>query len=132
MGRIIQEFWIVTKAGTLLYSYARSDRMDPNILGSIISALNSFAEVLTQGGIQNFEIKETRYYMIKQESLIFLANCPTKVKRKKILNELTDISQKFFNKFPIEFVEKYSHDPNAFCDFDEVIKEDYDTTCVEI
>ena len=65
-----------------------------------MSALNSFVQEITNGGLNNFEIKNIRFTIIKKENLLFIANSSKKHKEKKILAELEHIAERFIEQYP--------------------------------
>lgn len=88
-----------------------------------MSALNLFAEQLSNGGITNFELSNLRFTIIKRNRFIFVANSSNKSKEKKVLNELSRISDKFFELYSEEVLEKWDNDINIFASFKDSLEE---------
>jgi hypothetical protein len=65
-----------------------------------MSALNSFAEEIGSGGLNNFEIRNIRFTIIQKDKLFFIANSSKKYKEKRILTELEQIAEKFIEQYP--------------------------------
>ena len=93
-----------------------------------MSALNLFAEQLSNGGITNFELSNLRFTIIKRNRFIFVANSSNKSKEKKVLNELSRISDKFFELYSEEVLEKWDNDINIFANFKIEIKDSLEET----
>ncbi len=93
-----------------------------------MSALNLYAEQLSNGGISNFELSNLRFTIIKRNHFIFVANSSNKSKEKKVLNELSRISDKFFELYSEEVLEKWDNDINIFANFKIEIKDSLEET----
>jgi len=106
MAKILRDLWILTESGTTICSRVIDPRVNPQIFGALMSALNTFAENLSEGGISNFELRNIRFSIIKKNHFLFVANSPNKIKVKKVQNELNNISEKFFSLYPEEMLKK--------------------------
>ena len=82
-----------------------------------MSALHTFAETLSEGGMSNFELSSVRFTIVKNNNFLFVANSSNKVKGKKIVNELKNISKKFFKVYPDEIITNYFKNIRVFADF---------------
>ncbi len=122
MAKLLRDLWILTESGTTVYSRVIDPRVNPQLFGALMSALNTFAEQLTEGGISNFELSNMRFSIIKRNQLLFVANSSNKIKVKKILKELQDISEKFFELYPEEMLKKWDSDVGIFDSFISSIK----------
>ncbi len=47
MAKLLRDLWILTESGTTVYSRVIDPRVNPQIFGALMSALNTFAEKLT-------------------------------------------------------------------------------------
>lgn len=117
MAKLLRDLWILTENGTTVYSRVIDPRVNPQIFGALMSALNTFAEKLTEGGISNFELSNIRFFIIKRNHFIFVANSSSKIKIKKVQKELDDISEKFFALYPEEMLKKWDSDVGLFDNF---------------
>jgi len=88
-----------------------------------MSALNTFAEKLTEEGMSNFELSQIRFSIVKRNKFIFVASSSNKIKAKKIFSELRDISDKFFELYPEETLKKWDSDVGLFETFENVIRD---------
>lgn len=128
MGKILNDIWILTESGVTVYSRVLDPRINPQLFGALMSALNLFAEQLSNGGISNFELSKLRFTIIKKNRFIFVANSSNKSKEKKVLNELSRISDKFFELYSEEVLEKWDNDINIFANFKIEIKDSLEET----
>ncbi len=100
MVKAIQDLWIQRSDGIVIFSRVFHQTVEDQLFGALMSALNSFAQEIANGGLNNFEIKNIRFTIIKKENLIFIANSSKKHKEKKILAELENIAEKFIEQYP--------------------------------
>jgi len=128
LGKILNDIWILTESGVTVYNRVLDPRINPQLFGALMSALNLFAEQLSNGGISNFELRNLRFTIIKRNHFIFVANSSNKSKEKKVLNELSRISDKFFELYSEEVLEKWDNDINIFANFKIEIKDSLEET----
>jgi len=128
LGKNLNDIWVLTESGITVYSRVLEPRINPQLFGALMSALNLFAEQLSNGGITNFELSKLRFTIIKKKNFIFVANSSNKSKEKKVLNELNRISEKFFELYPEEVLEKWDNDINLFASFENEIKDSLEET----
>ena len=92
--KILQDIWIIHKSGIVIFHRAFTESMSPQAFGAMMSALNSFAEQLTEGGLSNFELYNKKFTIVKKLYLTFIANSSKEYNQKKINRELEKISKK--------------------------------------
>ncbi len=85
-----------------------------------MSALNTFAEKLTDGGISNFEMSDLRFVIVKRRNFLFIGSSLNKTKEKKVIDELKRISDVFFEVYS-EILVNWDSDVNYFSDFGDHI-----------
>ena len=118
MAKIIRDLWILTSTGVTLFSkVSDEERMNPQLCGALMSALNTFAEKLSDGGISNFEMSNIRFVIVKRRDFLFVGSAPSKVKEKKVIDELKIISDKFFEVYTQEILTNWDSDISIFSDF---------------
>lgn len=83
MGKILRDIWILTIGGTTVYSRVIDPRINPQLFGALMSALNTFAEKLTEEGMSDFELSNIRFSIVKRNDFLFVASSSNKVKAKK-------------------------------------------------
>ncbi|GAH94951.1 unnamed protein product, partial [marine sediment metagenome] len=99
MPKILKDLWILTENGVVLFSRVFDQTINPQLFGGLMSALNTFAEKLTDGGISNFEMSDLRFVIVKRRSFLFIGSSLNKTKEKKVIDELKLISDVFFEVY---------------------------------
>ncbi|MFX0028234.1 MAG: hypothetical protein ACFE8B_03425 [Candidatus Hermodarchaeota archaeon] len=122
MEKVIQDIWILSDAGAVLFNRVLEKKVDEQLIGALISALNLLAEELAKGGLSNFELKDKKYIITKRHGITFITNSPKKAKEKNVKRELENIINKFFSLYPPEFFTKWDNDISVFDNFEEQIK----------
>jgi hypothetical protein len=120
MPRLFKDLWIITENGVVLFSRAFDQKINPQLFGALMSALNTFAQKLSDGGISNFEMSNLRFVIVKRRDFLFVGSSSNKIKEKKIIDELKSISDKFFEIYS-EVLLTWDNDINAFSNFGEYI-----------
>ena len=128
MEKIIQDIWILNEAGAVLFNRVFEKKIDEQLIGALMSALNLLAEELEKGGLSNFELKEKKYTIMKQHGISFIVNSSKKIKEKKVQEELKNIVNKFFNLYPKEMLNNWDNDLSVFDDFENQIKDSLQDT----
>ena len=118
--KILKDLWILTEHGVVLFSRVFDQTINPQLFGGLMSALNTFAEKLTDGGISNFEMSDLRFVIVKRRSFLFIGSSLNKTKEKKVIDELKRISDVFFEVYK-EILVNWDNDVNYFSDFGEHI-----------
>ena len=121
MGKIIQDLWILTSSGITVYSHVYNSKINDQLFGALMSAINQFAETIVEGGISNFELRSKKFTIIKHRDLLFIANTANKEKEKKIKQELERISRKFYEIYG-EKLSNWDYDVSIFTDFEKHIE----------
>lgn len=121
--KVIQDIWILTHSGTVLFNRLFDAQMKSQLFGALMSALNMFAEQLTEGGLSNFELSDKRFMLIKTKNYIFVASSAKKAKEKKVAKELEKVISRFQTKFSDEWFEKWDYDVSVFEGFENEIKD---------
>ena len=120
--KVLQDVWILHKSGIVVFHRPFEESVAPQLFGAMMSALNSFSEQLTDGGLSNFELKNKRFTIIKKSNLIFVANSSKQYNQKKVNRELEKISKKFLKLYSGE-LEKYKGRICAYSQFKEKIED---------
>lgn len=118
--KILKDLWILTENGVVLFSRVFDQTINPQLFGGLMSALNTFAEKLTDGGISNFEMSDLRFVIVKRRSFLFIGSSLNKTKEKKVIDELNLISDMFFEVYN-EILINWDNDVNYFSDFGDHI-----------
>jgi len=120
--KILQDIWIIHKSGIVIFHRAFKESMSPQSFGAMMSALNSFAEQLTEGGLSNFELYNKKFTLVKKLNLTFIANSSKEFNQKKINRELEKISKKFLKLYSNE-LKNYQGRIGSFTQFEQLIKD---------
>ena len=118
---ILQDIWILSNTGTVLFSRVFDPQMENQLFGALMSALNTFAEQLADGGLTNFELSDKKFVLKKRGEYTFVASASKKVKEKKLIERLENVIGKFIKKFPDDWFKKWDCDVSAFECFEEDI-----------
>ncbi|MBD3227297.1 MAG: hypothetical protein GF329_03840 [Candidatus Lokiarchaeota archaeon] len=99
MGKIIQDLWILSESGIVLFSRVFNEDVNEQLFGGFITALNNFAQTMRYGELSNFSLKKTNFFIYKQDDLLFITNSPKKVNEKRTMKALKKISDRFFDLY---------------------------------
>ena len=114
---------MLTSTGVTLYSRVMDkENINPQLFGALMSALNTFAEKLSKGGISNFEMRNMRFIVIRRRDYLFVGTALNKIKEKKVVEELKVISDKFFDVYPSDLLLNWDGDINFFSNFGQFIE----------
>ncbi|MBD3194242.1 MAG: hypothetical protein GF317_04250 [Candidatus Lokiarchaeota archaeon] len=128
MVKVLQDLWILASdSGIVLYSRTFDNNVDVQLFGGLMSALNSFAEVLSKEGLTSFELSDKRFAIIKRKNISIIGNASTKVKEKKLIEELQIIADKFFVLYS-DILDNWDGDINLFSNFEEKIEDSLEET----
>ena len=128
MAKVIQDLWILEENGVTIFSRLHDESLNEQLFGALMSALNSFAEELAKGGLSNFQLSNKRFSIRKRNKFIFVASSNPKVKEKKAISEMEIIINKFFNRYPEDFLSNWDSEVSVFEDFEENIEDSLENT----
>ena len=121
MPSLLIDFWVLTDNGIVLYSKVSDQKVNPQLFGALMSALNKFAEKLTDGGISNFEMSDLRFVIIKRRRFLFIGSSSYKTKEKKVIDDLLLISDQFFRLYSSELID-WDSNIETFADFGDYLE----------
>jgi len=113
--KILRNIWILEYSGIVLYHRKYDDTVLPQLFGAMMSALNIFAESLSEG-LLSFEVGLIRFTTIKKNNLLFIATTTIKISPKKVSKELKKISKRFFQNYS-EKIKNFKGNIDDFIDF---------------
>ncbi|KKN20584.1 hypothetical protein LCGC14_0933970 [marine sediment metagenome] len=119
---MLQDIWILEKSGIVVFHRVFDEVVSPQLFGAMMSALNMFAEQLTEGGLSNFELNNKRFTLIKKSELLFIANSSKDVNQKRTNKELGKVSKKFLKLYS-DKLKSFKGEIGAFSEFKEIIKD---------
>jgi len=128
MANLIQDFWILADSGVVLFHRVYNKNLDAQLFGGLMTALHTFAEQISKGGLSNFELNNKRFSVIKRNNFLFIADSSKDIKPKKILKELDIIATKFFKLYPPEVLDNFSGNVKTFLNFDKEIENSFQGT----
>jgi len=120
MTKIIKDFWVLTDSGIVLFSKMYDQKVNPQLFGALMSALNKFAEALTDGGITSFEKSDLRFVILKRRKFLFIGSSLKKTKENKVIDELKQISDIFFRIYAEDLI-NWGSDVSIFSSFGDYI-----------
>ncbi|MFX1570059.1 MAG: hypothetical protein ACFFCV_17015 [Promethearchaeota archaeon] len=121
--KILRDLWILTEDGLTLFSRVLNPNMGPQVFGGLMSALVTFAENLSEGGMNKFELSSIRFNIEKKNKFLFVANTSNGVKPKKVMKELKKVSDLFFKVYPEDLIRNWSRNIKKFSNFNEYISD---------
>ena len=119
---MLQDVWILHNSGIVVFHRPFKESVSPQLFGAMMSALNTFSEQLTDGGLSNFELNNKRFTIIKKQNLLFVANSSKQFNQKKVNRILEKVSKKFLKLYSKD-LEKYSGRIGAYSEFKEKIED---------
>ncbi len=123
MAKVLQDLWILMDSGSVLYHRVYDSDITEQLFGGLMSALNTFAETLVEGGLSSFELSNKRFNLLKRNNLFFVSNSDKKIKEKKIIPELEKVAEIFIKKYPPNFFSTWDMDVSVFEKFEDQIKD---------
>ena len=120
---MLQDLWILEKSGIVIFHRVFDETVSPQMFGAMMSALNMFAEQLTEGGLSNFELNNKRFTIIRKGELLFIANSSNKINSKKVDKQLGKVSKKFLKLYS-DKLKVFKGEIGAFSEFKDVIKDE--------
>ncbi|MFX1315839.1 MAG: hypothetical protein ACFE9T_08240 [Promethearchaeota archaeon] len=123
MTKLLQDIWVIADSGLVLFHRVFDENVDVTLFGGLLTAINSFAEELSKGGLSNFELANKRFSLLKKKNYLFIANASRKHNSKKIKQELELIMRKFFELYPEHILNNWNGDTTLFNNFEKEIEE---------
>jgi hypothetical protein len=120
--KVLQDVWILYKSGIVVFHRPFKELVSPQLFGAMMSALNTFSEQLTDGGLSNFELNNKRFTIIKTSDLLFVANSSKQFNQKKVNREIKKVSKKFLKLYS-EDLENYQGRIGVYSQFKDEIED---------
>ena len=124
---MIQDLWILSDGGIVLFSRVFNPKVNEQLFGALMTALNTFASELSSGGLSSFELSSIRFTIMKHDRLMFVCNSDKKVKEKHVIDELKRISERFFENY-YDYMENWDGDLGLFEEFEDHIEDSLEET----
>jgi hypothetical protein len=129
---VLQDILIITDSGKVIASKVTNPQIEEQLFGMLISALSSFAEELADGKLNNLEFCNLRFDIVRKENFLFLGSSSRKIKHKKALKTLENISELFFKYYPKNTLKEWNGTINIFDELDKYIKKSRDELIIEL
>ena len=117
----IDDFWILKNSGIVLFHYQSYEEVDKNLFGAITIAINSYADLLSEGGLSSFQFITKMFTFIKKRDIIFVGKSSVRAKEQNVKQELIQISEKFFEHYSEDFLDDWKGNIAVFSDFEKVL-----------
>jgi hypothetical protein len=95
-------FSVVTEEGNCIYSKSSDPRVDKELLPGLMTAMESFTKKIFSGELESVCIGKSKYFVIADNGLLFVARTELNVKDIIVRKELEQLRDIFFEKFPPE------------------------------
>lgn len=129
--KVVQDLWILEESGIVVFSRVFNPKVNEQLFGALMTALNTFASELASGGLTSFELSEMRFTLLKtnynSRRYLFVCNSSKKVNTKKVMDEILLIKDKFFEIYGKK-LETWDCDINVFSDFETHIEDSLEQT----
>jgi len=126
MSKVIRDIWILFQEGTVIFKRVFDEKVDAQLFGGFMSALNAFASQISDKGMSSFDLGDKNFFIHRENNLLFIVNCDKKVNKKDSTKELLSIVKKFFQKYPKTIFEQWDGDIGRFDVFKTEIEESLD------
>lgn len=120
--KILQDLWIMDPTGAVLFKRVFEEKINEQLFGGFMSALNTFASQIDQNGLSSFDIGNKKFILLKKDNLFFISNFDSNVNPKRASKELEDIAQKFLSAYPVDIL-TWDGDVKKFEGFDKKIQD---------
>ncbi len=128
MVKVLQDLWILSESGIVVFSRVFDPKVNEQLFGALMTALNSFAQELISGGLTSFELSSIRFTIIKSSKFLFVCNSSKKIKEKRVIEELRSIEEKFFEVYESQLETWDGGDISMFSEFETEIVESLEET----
>lgn len=126
MGKFIRDVWILFQEGTVIFKRVFDEKVDAQLFGGFMSALNAFATQISDKGMSSFDLGDKNFFIHKENNLLFIVNCEKKVNKKDSAKELDSIVKKFQKLYPKAIFDNWDGNISRFDAFKKEIEESLD------
>ncbi len=121
MVKVIQDIWIQNIQGIVLFCRVFDEKVESQLFGALMSALNTFAEQISKDGLSQFELSKKRFTILKRYDLLFIGTCDKKSKEQKVMKELETIADRFAETYSNVLTPEWDGNISVFNEFEEKI-----------
>ena len=108
--------------GTVLFKRVFEEKLNEQLFGGFMSALETFASQLDDHGLSSFEIGQKKFILKKHDNIYFVANFDKKVNPKKAASELEHVADEFIAAYEVELL-SFRGNVEIFKDFERKIQD---------
>ncbi|MBD3256397.1 MAG: hypothetical protein GF383_14970 [Candidatus Lokiarchaeota archaeon] len=120
MSKVIDDIWIIKKEGLVLFSIVNETKIAKELIGSMISALDCYADEFIKGNLTSIDMLTTRFFIKRFNDILLIA---TSSKKERKVNEALDkIGSRFLSLYS-DTLNNWNHDTNEFIEFKEEIQD---------
>lgn len=127
MGKVLRDIYIILDKGVVIFKRVFNEKMDAQLFGAFLSALNTFAGEINEKGLSKFEIGIYKYILKRNKDLIFVANYAETTTAETAERELENVAKRFMENYSFEVIEKWDGNLVFFENFSKVIEESMET-----
>lgn len=102
--KVLQDLWVIDANGVVLYKRVFDEKLNDQLFGGFMSALNSFASQLDSQGLSSFDLGAKKFILLKKDTLFFVSNFDKKLQPKKAQKELESVASEFLHVYTVELV----------------------------
>jgi len=119
---ILQDIWIIDISGIVLYHRVYNKKIDDQLFGGLMCAINRVAEMIIETRITSINFGNKCFGILKKENILFIANSNENIGPITINYELKLIASKFLNLYRDLLKNEELIDISPFYDFTGEIK----------
>jgi hypothetical protein len=99
--------------------FHQSDHNDSeaDLFGSFMSALYTFSSQIFEKGLSGFDLENSRYLTKKQNDVLFIATCDSKLNQKQVYKEFQSIISIFFKTYSPDQISNWTGSSSVFENF---------------
>ena len=120
--KVLDDIWIMRREGTVLFNYVAEEKLNEQIFGSFMSAIDAFANKIDKGGLTSFQVGTKKFIITKDQELYFIAKYDASINQKKAASELNHLSNMFRKIYQAELNDFYGN-VKPFKEFDKKAQE---------
>ena len=122
MSKLLEDIWIMMNDGTVLFKRVFEEKLNEQLFGGFMSALETFASQLDEHGLSSFEIGQKKFILKKHNNMYFVSNFDKKVNLKKAAAELEHVADEFLAVYEVELL-SFRGNVEIFKEFEKKIQD---------
>ena len=99
MFKPIEDLWILQDNGVVLFKHVSDEKIDAQLFGGFMSAIDMFASKLDGKGLNNFQLGDKKFTLVKKRNLFLIGAHKPKIPEKKVLKTLNAVCTEFLSQF---------------------------------